>query len=147
MSRYRYYGPSLSRTVLPALDKHLPKIGCPVKVEARCEGVGHGWYELVVTGMLGKLVLRGCSWGYHGEGSRATEAVLRRLGLDWDAATLSYQTPNQEVGIPAGKGKVFFRRALLPQVPAGRSYSVVEGRVVLGETFSDKGVDAGQAVC
>lgn len=134
--------------MLPALEKHLPKVGCPTKVEARCEGSGSGWFELVVTGMLGKLVLRGCSWGYRGEGPRATRDVLVKLGVpQHEADALAFSTPSADVGqgltrlsksgrhVGASVGKVYFRRALLPQVSAGQSYEVVGGRVVLGERF------------
>lgn len=151
-AKYRYYSSTLSRHMLPALDKHLPKIGCPTKVEARCEGGGNGWFELVVTGMLGKLVLRGCSWGYRGEGPHATRDVLVKLGYSQhEADALAFNTPGNDVGTgatrvaksrvrgdhyyPAAKGKVYFRRALMPQVAPGQSYEVVGGRVVLGERF------------
>ena len=77
--RYRYYSEAVSYKTLKAFTRHLPKIGMPTKVE----GIYHGknpWYEVIVTGTAGKLVLRGCSWGYGGEGPRATEAVLKALG-------------------------------------------------------------------
>ena len=143
-SKYRYYSSSLSRHTARSMDRHLPKIGCPTKVEARCEGKHAGWYELVVTGMLGKLVLRGCSWGYYGEGCRATRDALVKLGLpQHEADALAFTTPNKDVGscdmrqtrsgkpAPQSLGKVYFRRTLLPQVPPFQSYEVADGRVVL----------------
>ena len=146
MKRYRYYSSSLSRHMVPALNKHLPKIGCPTEVRAICHGgrpSDPGWYELVVTGMLGKLVLRGCSWGYGGEGPHATRDVLTALGVrSYEANELAFQTPNHDVGIsatkrvgdhfaPAVKGKVYFKRALLPVLPPFTAYSVVDGKVVV----------------
>jgi hypothetical protein len=141
--KYRYYSSTQSRHTLRSLDRHLPKIGCPEKVEARCEGKHGGWYELVVTGMLGKIVLRGCSWGYHGEGPHATRDALLKLGLpQWEADSLAFTTPNADVGAGmrqtrrgkftgASVGKVYFRRTLLPQVPNGTTYEVRDGRVVI----------------
>lgn len=78
---YKYYSPSLSRFMLPALDRHLSKIGVPQVAEARCVGRDpRAWYGLVIRGTTGKLVLKGCSWGYGGEGPHATRDVLLKLG-------------------------------------------------------------------
>jgi len=131
-SKYRYYSPSLSRHMLPALDRHLAKVGRLKSVKAVCAGRGSGWYELVVTGEAGKLVLRGCSWGYYGEGCRATRDVLVRLGFPIiEAEHLAFTTPNKDVGgseavrsrrgkfRPAALNKVYFERELsdLPALP------------------------------
>lgn len=128
MSRYRFYSRSESRHMLAAVDRHISKVGTPLKAEAICAGKGTGWYELVVTGTAGKLVLRGCSWGYSGEGSRATRDVLVRLGIGLlEAEELAFRTPNADVGgsetvrsrrgkfRPATAGKVYFKVHLLPQ--------------------------------
>ena len=128
--KYRFYSSSLSRHMVRSVERHLPKIGCPLHVRAISHGANNGWYELIVTGMLGKLVLRGCSWGYYGEGCRATQAVLTMLGVHyWDVERAAFQTPNKTVGEAAGKGQEFFKFHLLPQVPNGTAYSVVNGQV------------------
>lgn len=159
---YRYYSPSLSRHMLPAVDKHLPKIGAPLSVEARCEGKGTGWYELIVRGTLGKLVLRGCSWGYMGEGSRATRDVLVRLGVSkFMADNLAFTTPNHDVGgaemvrsrrgkfRPATVGKVYFKVKLerLPELPYDVRYWTESRQTVTATTHADALLRAGVLGC
>lgn len=130
--KYRYYSTSESRNTLRALDRHLSKIGCPTEVKAVAHGKGWGWYELIVTGMLGKIVLRGCSWGYTGTGPHATRDVLVKLGIpQTEADALAFTTDGKDVGTPAAKGKVYFKRTLLPVVPPFTTYEVVEGKVVI----------------
>lgn len=81
-----------------SLTRHLPKIGTPRKVE----GIYHGknaWFRLIITGTLGKIVLRGCSWGYGGEGPRATLNILQRLGCHpFDCEQIAFRAP--QLGTP-----------------------------------------------
>ena len=85
--KYTHYSSSLSCFTKRSLSRHLAKIGPVESVEATFVGKKHGaWYALVVRGTLGKLVLRGCSWGYRGEGPRATRDALLSLGVDQETA-------------------------------------------------------------
>lgn len=107
--RYRYYGQLPSRHMMRCLDRHLPKIGRPLRARGMSHGKNGGWYQVLVTGTAGKLVLRGCSWGYGGEGPHATEAVLRRLGaLPYAAHTAAFCAANQAVGTAEGYGRTFW---------------------------------------
>ena len=76
-NKYKYVSSTLSRHTLRSLDRHLVKIGEIKTIRAMYSD--RTWYRLIVTGTTGRLVLRGCSWGYGGEGPQATEAALRRL--------------------------------------------------------------------
>lgn len=102
--------------MLRSVKRHLPKIGCPLTVRATSHGAHLGWYELVVTGKLGKLVLRGCSWGYNGEGCGATVDILKELGIpEHEAKTIVATTSNNDVGTPQGRNRTFFKLHLLPK--------------------------------
>lgn len=97
--KYRYYSDTLSRKMLPALRRHVHKVGALQTARGLCAGKHNGWYELVVTGTLGKLVLRGCSWGYGGEGPHATRDCLVFLGIPkGEADRAAFTTPNGDVG-------------------------------------------------
>lgn len=132
-SKYRYYSDSLSRKMVPALEKHLSKIGKPLKVE----GLYHGknpWFELVVTGEAGKLVLRGCSWGYYGEGPRATEAVLRKLGVhSFDVEQIAFKAPQLQNPV-ASKRPLW--RVLLPATFAQLASNEFVTRLTRADVFS-----------
>lgn len=119
-AQYRYYSDSLSRKMVPSLKRHLPKIGEPMTVRGVCQGKFNGWYEVIVTGKLGKLVLRGCSWGYGGEGPHATRDVLVALGVNKEAAeTVAFTTPNGDVG---QGGTVKTRRGKFRGAAVGKEY-------------------------
>ena len=113
---YRYFSSSLSRHAVPALKRHLPKIGTPLLARGLCHGKHSGWYELVVRGTNGRIVLRGCSWGYRGEGPHATRDALVLLGIpQHEADRIAFTTPGQDVGNGQTRGKEHFRLHLLPQ--------------------------------
>jgi hypothetical protein len=98
-----------------SVERHLPKIGIPLTVRATSHGKFNGWYRLIISGTLGKLILKGCSWGYNGEGCRATESVLRYLGLNpWEVSD-ALRSSNDDVGTEKGRNKTFFKFHLLPQ--------------------------------
>ncbi len=83
--KYRYVSSSLSRHMISAVEKYLPKIGKPQNVRGIFAGGRNNsrpWYRVIISGENGKLVLRGCSWGYGGEGPHATRDVLLKLGVD-----------------------------------------------------------------
>lgn len=116
MKKYRYYSSSLSRHMVPALKRHIAKIGCPLTARGINHGRGNGWYELVISGEKGKLVLRGCSWGYKGEGPHATRDVLMLLGIpQHEAEEIAFKTNGAAVGTMGAKGRQFFKVHLLPQ--------------------------------
>ena len=69
-----------TRHSLRSFSRHLAKIGKPRYGRGIFAGK-HPWYEVVIRGERGSLVLGGCSWGYYGEGSHGTEEVLTKLGV------------------------------------------------------------------
>jgi len=87
--KYTYTAPnSLSRSVKGQIKKHLPKIGKLVSVVATFSD--SDWYKLTINGEDGRVILRGCSWGYSGEGCHATYDVLTELGVGYDAAKIVF---------------------------------------------------------
>lgn len=125
---YRYYAKGKSSSgMVAALGRHLSKVGTLLEVRGESHGApGREWYRVVVRGSLGWIQLPACSWGYQGEGPRATYAVLMALGVHRaDAAQAAFQAPNQEVGRCRGR-RVFWRLWLCPgsqclsQLPRGQ---------------------------
>lgn len=117
-NHYRYYSSSLSRHTLRSLDKHLHKIGTPLTATGESRGDRRtGWFCLVVRGTAGTIYLRGCSWGYGGEGPHATYHALIKLGVPHgEARKAAFTTSGDKVGTPAGKGVQFFQLSLTPQL-------------------------------
>ena len=108
--KYVYRSSSLSRHMIRSLDRHMAKIGTPLYARGISHGNYGGWYRVIVAGTNGRLVLKGCSWGYSGEGCRATESVLIRLGCPMaEIEQAAFRTPNTGVGSPVGYRKEFFR--------------------------------------
>lgn len=123
MKQYRYYSDSLSRNMVRSVKRHLPKIGAPLAVRGICHGKGSGWYEVIVRGTLGKLVLRGCSWGYGGEGPHATRDVLVELGVQPGVADdVAFRTANSDVG---QGGTVRTKRGTFRGASVGKEYFTV----------------------
>ena len=119
-SQYRYYSSTLSRNMVPAVKRHLPKIGTPLAVRGLCHGKFSGWYDVVIKGTLGKLCLRGCSWGYGGEGPHATRDVLVELGVQPGIADdVAFRTDNRDVG---QGGTVRTRRGTFRGASVGKEY-------------------------
>ena len=98
MYRYQYSG-HLSRDVLPAARHNLHKLGRIVRVEAKrydasvkslTDATGRtklrGQEVIRVVGTRGTATFTGVSWGYGGEGPRATEAVLLMCGVPTNEA-------------------------------------------------------------
>lgn len=106
---YRYqYSDHLSRDVLPAARRNLHKVGRVVRVEAKrynasCKSLTdatgrtqvRGREVIRVVGTKGTATFTGVSWGYGGEGPRATEALLLMCGVPvTEARYLAFQRPN-----------------------------------------------------
>jgi len=109
-NKYRFRSSTLSRHAVPSLIKHLSKIGLPRYVRGIYAGK-NPWYSIAIRGDNGTIVLRGCSWGYHGEGPHATVAVLRMLGINEPEAKLvAFNTPNTDM--PQSGTKQAFRLTL-----------------------------------
>jgi len=111
MKQYRYYSSSLSRHMARSLDKHLAKIGEPTRVEGHYRGGrrnSNPWFFVVIFGTAGKLCLKGCSWGYGGEGPHATKAVLTRLGVHpFDVDTVCFKGPKMPDSFKATREPVW----------------------------------------
>lgn len=79
---YRHRSVESTRTALRSWSKFRHKIGTPRYVRGIFSGSKtYPWYRVVVRGDRGSIVLRGCSWGFSGEGPRGTEEVLRSLSI------------------------------------------------------------------
>jgi len=108
-AQYRHHSTyGLTRHALRSFERHLPKIGEPLDVQGAFVKMKHGaWYSVIIHGTDGSLVLRGCSWGYSGEGPRGTEQVLKALGVHpFDVHACAFEAPDAPMDINQQKEQV-----------------------------------------
>ena len=98
-SKYRHRSIAGStRHSLRSFYRHFHKIGTPRYVRGVFAGKPYPWYSVIIRGTRGSLLLRGCGWGYSGEGPRGTEEVLTKLGCHpFDVQRCAFEAPNKDV--------------------------------------------------
>lgn len=101
---------------------------------------------MVIRGDKGSLVLRGCSWGYGGEGPRGTEYVLKELGVHpFDVEQIAFHAPNKDIPAIAWKRPVEVWRLTLPATCAQLAKGEFVSRVTPEQARAQREALAGLA--